>query len=101
MTEDEMTLTADSAVVSPAAPAPPLAAPVYRPFRWLRTFRLIPKLEAYPWVVAFAQSIAGKVSLLALFGLGLYYATWLHYVYNPRWKAQICFLIVITALPKY
>ena len=101
MTGNEMTPTADPVVASPVAPATQPVAPVYKPFSWLRAFRLIPKLEAYPWVVAFAESVAGKVALLALFGLGLYYATWLHYVYNPRWKAQICFLVVITALPKY
>lgn len=99
-TIDQQTTAADPVVAPPvASDVPP--APVYRPFGWLLRFRLIPKLEAYPRVVAFAQSIAGKITLLALFGLGLYCATWLHYLRNPRWKAQICFLIVITALPKY
>ncbi len=84
-----------------AAAEPQSAVPIRRPFSFLRGFRIIPRIETYPWVVAFAQTIAGKATILALFGLGLYYATWLHYLHNPRWKAQICFLIAVTALPKY
>ncbi len=83
------------------AAGPQSAAPATRPFSFLRGFRIIPRIEQYPWVVAFAQTIAGKATILALFGLGLYYATWLHYLHNPRWKAQICFLVAVTALPKY
>jgi len=82
-----------------SADEPRSATPVL--FSFLRGFRLIPRIETYPGVVAFAQTIAGKVTILALFGLGLYYATWLHYLHNPRWKVQICFLVVITALPQY
>ena len=80
---------------------PQSATPAPRLFGFLRGFRIIPRLETYPWVVAFAQTIAGKATILALFGLGLYYATWLHYLHNPRWKVQICFLVVVTALPQY
>jgi hypothetical protein len=68
---------------------------------FLRDFRLIPRIETYPKVLAFAQTIAGKVAILGLFGIGLYYATALHYSDNSRWEAQICFLVVITALPQY
>jgi len=70
-------------------------------FSRLRDFRLIPRLETYPVVVSFSQTLAGKAVLLALFGLGLYYASYLHYLWNPRWKVQICFLVAATALPKY
>ena len=85
-----------------SATADPLtAAPPPRLFSFMRGFRLIPRIDTYPWAVTFAQTIAGKATLLALFGLGLYYATYLHYLHNPRWKVQICCLVVITALPKY
>ena len=78
-----------------------IAVPVRPRFSGLRDFRLIPRLETYPVVVSFSQTLAGKAVLLALFGLGLYYASYLHYLWNPRWKVQICFLVAATALPKY
>src|SRR5947199_1954428 len=68
---------------------------------WVKDFRLIPRVETYPRVVEVAQTVTGKAVLLSLFGLALYYATSLHYLRNPRWKAQICALVIITALPKY
>jgi hypothetical protein len=77
----------------------PVRAPRY--FGFLRGFRLIPRIEQYPWAITFAQTATGKAAILLLFGLGLYYANWLHYPNNHRWKAQICFLIVVTAFPKY
>jgi hypothetical protein len=77
------------------------AAPLPGRFTLFRGFRLVPRIETYPRVVAFAQTIAGKVTLLSFFGLGLYYASSLHYLHNPRWKVQICFLVLITALAKY
>lgn len=39
----------------------------------MRSFRIIPRIEKYPAVVAFVQTVIGKVVLLALFGLGLRY----------------------------
>jgi hypothetical protein len=58
----------------------------------LANFRLIPRIETYPVVVSFAQTIAGKLVLLTLFGLGL--------VYNhPSWAPVILFLALITFLP--
>ena len=39
----------------------------------LASFRLIPRIDTYPAVVSFAQTIAGKLVLLALFGAGLAY----------------------------
>src|SRR5262249_40262730 len=44
-----------------------------RPTRSLANFRLIPRVETYPAVVAFAKTDAGKVGMLVLFGLGLAY----------------------------
>ena len=84
-----------------ATAQPQMAAGRYVPFSWLRDFRLIPRLERYPRVVEFSQSIAGKAVLLALFGYGLSYASSLHFLSNPRWKVQLCFLVAVTALPKY
>jgi len=54
--------------VSPAqaGPAPQTAGK-------LANFRLISRIETYPAVVSFAQTIAGKVVLLVLFGAGLAY----------------------------
>jgi hypothetical protein len=77
----------------------PVPAPGH--FGFLRGFRLIPRIEQYPMVVVFAQTVAGKAAILALFGVGLCYASWLHDMYNPRWKIQIVFLVVVTAFPKY
>jgi hypothetical protein len=87
-----------TAAAEPQSAAP---VPILAHFSFLRRFRLIPRLEQYPRVVALAQTIVGKATILALFGLGLDYATWLHYLHNPRWKVQICFLVAVTALPKY
>ena len=55
-------------IVSPvqAEPAPQAASR-------LANFRLIPRIETYPAVVSFAQTIAGKAVLLVLFGAGLAY----------------------------
>ncbi len=39
----------------------------------LREFRLIPRIETYPWIVSFVQTIPGKAVLLAVFWLGLRY----------------------------
>ena len=80
-------------VTNAAAPARKRAA--FRPGE----FRIIPSFEANAWMVAFAQSIPGKVTLLSCFGILLWYATNLHYP-NPRWKLQIPFLILMTALPQ-
>lgn len=60
--------------------------------RW-RNFRIIPRIETYPAVVNLAQTSAGKLGLLALFGLLLYYA-------NPQsWLIVAC-LAITTFLPK-
>jgi hypothetical protein len=84
-----------------AAAQPQIAPPRYVPFSWVRNLRVIPRLENYPRIVEFSQTIPGKAVLLALFGYGLYYASWLHFLSNPRWKVQLGFLIAATAIPKY
>lgn len=81
------------------AAAPVSAMPAAKPR--LPELRIIPRIETYPVIVGFAQTVLGKLTLLALFGLGLYYATYLHYLHNPRWVVQIAFLVLITALPKH
>jgi hypothetical protein len=77
-----------------AAANPGGAAPVVAraPFPW--GFRLIPRIETYPKVVSFAQTIIGKITLLGIFGIGL--------LYSPE-HAQllIVLLAVTTALPQY
>jgi hypothetical protein len=58
----------------------------------LASFRLIPRIETYPKIVAFSQTIAGKLVLLALFGLGLSY-------YGDDWQLTIACLALIAFLP--
>jgi|SRR5208282_5475553 len=70
------------------------AMPVSGLLSFLRGFRLIPRIETYPRVLAFAQTIIGKVTLLGAFGIGLWYT-------NPHWQTLIFLLAVITALPQY
>lgn len=60
----------------------------------LRGFRLIPPIETYPAVVSFAQTIVGKLTLLGVFGVGLWYA-------SPHWKLLLFLLAAVTALPQY
>jgi hypothetical protein len=59
----------------------------------LANFRLIPRIDTYPRVVAFAQTPLGKIVLLALFGLGLVYA-------RAAWWPLIPWLLLITLLPE-
>lgn len=55
-------------------------------------FRLIPRIETYPRVVAFAQTFAGKLVLLAVFALGLRLAI-------AEWIPVSVCLLVITFFP--
>src|ERR1700747_297293 len=55
-------------------------------------FRLIPRLETYPAVVSFAQTILGKALLLLLFGLGLR-------VLINEWLPIMLCLALITFMP--
>jgi hypothetical protein len=63
----------------------------------LAGFRLIPRLETYPRVVAFAQTAPGKVIMLALFGLGLLLS-----FFDLRTVLLLIFaLALVTFLPSY
>ena len=55
-------------------------------------FRIIPRVETYPGVVKFAQSIPGKLVILALFTLGLRFVT-------QDWMAMGACLAGITFFP--
>jgi hypothetical protein len=58
----------------------------------LANFRLIPRIDTYPRVIAFAQTPGGKIVLLVLFGLGLTYS-------KSAWWPLIPWLLLITMLP--
>jgi hypothetical protein len=73
----------------------PLAtAPVSAPERFFWGLRLIPRIETYPAVLAFAKTFVGKLMILGLFGIGLWYLNW-HY------RALTLVLAVITAFPRH
>lgn len=78
-----------TAAANPAGAAPvPAAAP------FLRGFRLIPRIETYPKLVSFAQTVIGKLTILALFGIGL--------LYSPQHALLLIVLLAVaTALPQY
>ncbi len=57
-------------------------------------FRLIPPLETYPRVITFAQTLAGKMLLLALFAAGLSLRT-------DQWLPISACLLALTLLPKF
>ncbi len=58
----------------------------------LANFRLIPRIDTYPRVIAFAQTDVGKIVLLALFGLGLAYS-------GASWWPLTIWLTLTTFLP--
>lgn len=60
----------------------------------LSAFKLIPQLDTYPKVVVLAQTLPGKILLLAIFsaGLSLQTKTWLHISF---------FISVMTFLPRF
>jgi hypothetical protein len=58
----------------------------------LANFRLIPRIDTYPRVIALAQTAAGKIVLLALFGLGLAYS-------GQAWRTLTLWLVLTTFLP--
>jgi hypothetical protein len=58
----------------------------------LARFRLIPRIDTYPRVIAFAQTPAGKVVLLVLFGLGLAYS-------GAAWWPLTIWLVLTTFFP--
>jgi hypothetical protein len=59
---------------------------------WLANFRIIPRIETYPFVTSFAQKFVGKLSILALFALGLRFGT-------PDWIPLSLCLAMITFVP--
>jgi hypothetical protein len=59
---------------------------------WLVNFRIIPRIETYPLVTSFAQKFAGKLLILALFGVGLRFAT-------PQWLPLSLCLALTTFVP--
>jgi hypothetical protein len=65
--------------------------------RRLAEFRLIPRIETYPAVVAFAQTPIGKVVLLAIFGLGIRF----FFPDLPSVLAVMLPLALITFMPEY
>jgi len=66
-------------------------APLTWPQR-LANFRIIPRIETYPAVVTFAQTLVGKLALLALFSVGLRLAT-------EDWLPLSVSLLAITFFP--
>lgn len=63
----------------------------------LAKFRLIPRLETYPRVVAFAQTAPGKVIMLAAFALGLRY-----FFHDLSSTLPLTFIFaLITFMPEY
>jgi len=60
----------------------------------LADFRLIPRIETYPAVVSFAQTLPGKLVLLTLFAFGLAYN-------RQSWVPLLLFLTLITFLPDH
>lgn len=58
----------------------------------LANFRIIPRIETYPRVLAFAQTVAGKLTILAVFAFGLRLAI-------EEWLPVSVCLVVITFLP--
>ncbi len=60
----------------------------------LAAFRLIPPLETYPRIVAFAQTVPGKILLLTLFAAGLS-------VRSDSWLQLSAFLAAMTFLPQF
>jgi len=64
------------------------------PSERLRSFRIIPRIETYPSVVSLAQTLVGKLALLMVFGLLLYWAD------HQSWPVVAC-LALPTFLPKW
>ncbi|MHB8791486.1 MAG: hypothetical protein ACYDBT_16600 [Desulfobulbaceae bacterium] len=60
----------------------------------LAAFRLIPALDTYPRVVAFAQTPPGKILLLAVFAAGLSLRT-------SSWPHISAFIAAMTFLPRF
>jgi hypothetical protein len=60
-------------------------------------FRLIPRVETYPKVVSFAQTSAGKLVMLAAFGLGMRF-----YISDSAFVVVLTFIFgIMTFMPEY
>ena len=59
----------------------------------LANFRLIPRIETYPAIVSFAQTVPGKLVLLAVFGAGLS-------LYHEHWRQVILCLALMTFMAR-
>src|SRR5579864_6043810 len=60
-------------------------------------FRLIPRVETYPKVVSFAQTSAGKLVMLAAFGLGMRF-----YISDSAFVVMLAFIFgIMTFIPEY
>jgi hypothetical protein len=79
--------------LSAAVPLTP-AAPLSNGANRLANFRIIPRIETYPKVVTLAQTVPGKLVLLALFGLCLSY-------YGGAWLPIAACLALITFFPTH
>ncbi|HTF88119.1 MAG TPA: hypothetical protein VK843_06885 [Planctomycetota bacterium] len=60
-----------------------------------RRFTLVPQLETYPTIVRLAQTVPGKLAILAALALGL----WLHH--RPWWAEMTAILAAVTFLPAH
>jgi len=63
-----------------------------------RDFRLIPRIETYPGVVAFAQTALGKLVLLGTFGSGLWFLISHDLL---RWSVMMGTFTLTTFLPRH
>ena len=61
----------------------------------LAEFGLIPRIETYPKVISFAQTSAGKITVLTTFGLGLRFL-----VYDWPSVQLVLLLAVATFMPE-
>ena len=76
-------------------PSPETTQPLApQPARALATFRLIPRIETFPQIVSFVQTIPGKLALLTLFGLGLFF-------FGGPWLPLIACLALLSFLPSH
>jgi len=60
---------------------------------WPKNFRLIPRLENDPRVIAFVQTVPGKLALLAVFGLALS-------ILGSAWQLKLALITCITFVPQ-
>jgi hypothetical protein len=69
-------------------------------------FRLIPRIETYPAVLLFAQTLAGKLAIIGMFGVGLWgtHLSWPLLTRQSELRFDLLLITLITAtttLPQY